>query len=183
MHRAAFLLLSLITAVITASIVSAHGVNLFCYIEGDTVHGEGYFSHGDPVQKAAVQIYNAENDALLATAKTDKKGAFSAPIGNAEKVMVVLTAGPGHRTDYLLSRSKTSSDKPSPGQSKNGPEPSLDYERLRQIIHQEIEPVRDNLRRLERQQERPDISTVVGGIGWIVGIFSLLYLLRKKNAS
>ncbi len=161
----------------------AHKVNLFCYIEDDTVYGEGFFSQGNPVKESIVEVYEAESNALVATTKTNDTGMFSAPLHGAENIRVVLDAGMGHRTEYLLTQSRAAEEQFAAATVEESMQVPLDYRKIEEIIQKEIRPLRDDIRRLEKQQSGPDVAAIVGGLGWIVGIFSLLYLLRKKNAS
>ena len=159
----------------------AHKVNLFCYSEHDTVHGEAFFSQGSPVKHSVIEVYDQDTDALVGTTKTDDKGMFSLPVREITNIRVVLNAGMGHRTEYLLTRARTEDS--AVAQIREDPvQAPLDYHKIAEIVQQELRPLHDDLRRLQQQQSRPDAGTIVGGLGWVVGIFSLLYLLRKKHA-
>ena len=43
----------------------AHKVNLFCYVEGNKLYGESYFSGGRSAQNAKVEVYDDRNDSLI----------------------------------------------------------------------------------------------------------------------
>lgn len=161
----------------------AHKVNLFCYIENNTVQGEGYFSQGAPVKHATVEIYDAATETLVGKTNTDAQGTFSLPVHGTKDIKVVLIAGMGHRAEYLLSRSETPEASPTEEVHAGSVVTAFDYNKIAAIVHQEIQPLRDDFRRLEKRQSSPGIVSIGGGLGWIVGIFSLLYLVRNKNAS
>ena len=161
----------------------AHKVSLFCYRENDTVHGEGFFSQGSPVKNSTVEIYDLNTDTLVVTTKTDDEGMFSVPVHGTDNIKVVLVASMGHRAEYLLTET-TALEEPSGKETVvDSVRAPLDYEKIAEIVQKEIQPLHDELRRLEKQQSGPNVGEIVGGLGWIVGLFSLLYLLRKKNAS
>jgi nickel transport protein len=174
-----FILIALLTASFPAF---AHKVNLFCYVENDTVRGEGFFSQGSPVKNSIVQVYDLDTGTLVGETTTDGEGTFSMPLNGRKNTKVVLVASMGHRAEYLLT--KTAAPAQTFIEETVANEPlELDYEKVAEIVQAEIQPLRDDIRRLEKQQNKPDVVAIVGGIGWIVGIFSLLYLLRRKNAS
>lgn len=152
------------------------------YRENDTVHGEAFFSQGSPVKNSVVEVYDLDTDTLVSTTKTDDEGMFALPVRGITNIRIVLIASMGHRTEYLLTKT-TTSETAIEETSETPLQAPPDYARIAKIVQQELRPLRDDLRRLEQQQSRPDIGAIVGGLGWIVGIFSLLYLLRKKNAS
>ena len=58
---------------ITASVVSAHKVNIFAYVEGDTVYTESYFPDGTKVKGGTVEVYDRQGNKLL-EGKTDENG-------------------------------------------------------------------------------------------------------------
>ena len=58
----------------------AHKVNLFCYIENGTVHGEGFFSQGSPVKNSTIEVYDLDTDTLVGETTTNDEGIFSLPI-------------------------------------------------------------------------------------------------------
>ncbi|MDP8234726.1 MAG: carboxypeptidase regulatory-like domain-containing protein [Candidatus Saelkia tenebricola] len=123
----------------------AHRVGLFCYLEENTLYGEGYFGGGGSVKNAKVEIYDLKNNNLVAETVTDDEGRFSLLLENIEDIKVVLTAGMGHRAEYIL---KTE---------------------------------------IEEEKAKPysgiKFYSIMIGIGAIIGVFYLLYILRRKNAS
>jgi len=72
-HLFVFLLL---WAAIDTPAALAHKVNVFAWIEGDTVHTESKFSGGRRAKGATVEVYDAA-DLLLLSGKTDDRGCFS----------------------------------------------------------------------------------------------------------
>ena len=82
--------------------VFAHKVNLFCYLEDNTLYGEGYFSDGKPAKNSKVEIYDEGKDSLVATLFTDSDGRFSLSLNDIEKVKIFLYAGMGHKAEYII---------------------------------------------------------------------------------
>ncbi|UZJ36530.1 MULTISPECIES: hypothetical protein [unclassified Prosthecochloris] len=78
----------------------AHKVNLFCWYEGTELHGEGYFSGGNPAQNSSIRVYDLENGNLLASCVTSRKGTFTISLEKKVPIKVVLDAGQGHRASW-----------------------------------------------------------------------------------
>ena len=147
MKRRIFLIILAISVVTTPA--WAHKVNLFCYVEGDKLYGESYFSGGRAAQNAKVEVYDDTNDSLMATIVTDETGKFCLNLEKMVPLKVILYAGQGHKTEFFLTPENT-------GRSET---------------------------ELERKIFGPSLTTILGGIGWIIGIFCLLYFWKRKNAS
>lgn len=151
MKRRIFLILLVIFVVTTP--VWAHKVNLFCYVEGDKLYGESYFSGGRAAQNAKVEVYDDTNDSLMATTLTDEEGKFSLTLEKVAPLKIILYAGQGHKTEFFLSpeNNELSKSETTTGQ--------------------------------KTQISEPSFVTILGGIGWIIGIFGLIYFWKRKNAS
>lgn len=78
----------------------AHKINLFCRFEGTTLHGEGFFSGGNPVKNSSINIFDLENGNLLASTMTSDKGTFAVSFEKKPSIQVVLDAGQGHRATW-----------------------------------------------------------------------------------
>lgn len=84
----------------------AHGVNVFAYVEGDTIMVEGYFSKSAKAKGCLVEVFDSGGKKLL-EGKTDDKGIVSFKLSDLPQVQgdikFVLNAGQGHKADYVLS--------------------------------------------------------------------------------
>jgi nickel transport protein len=116
--------------------VSAHRVNLFAWVEGNTVFVECKWPDGKRVNEGTIRVLDAGGAELL-TGKTDQEGNFSFKIPKQEDLKIVLEAGMGHRAEWtvrkedLMAAEKTESKAPttSPGQPpKSEPSPSTSKE-------------------------------------------------------
>jgi len=112
--------------------VAAHRVNLFAWVEGNTVFVECKWPDGKRVNEGTIRVLDATGAELL-TGKTDQEGNFSFKIPKQEDLKIVLEAGMGHRADWtvrkedLAAAAKTESKAPttSPGQPpKSEPPPT-----------------------------------------------------------
>lgn len=79
----------------------AHKVNIYAYVEGDTVFTESYFPDGKKVQNGKVKVYD-ENGKLLLEGVTDIHGQLNFNCPPNHKLNIVLEASMGHRDEYAL---------------------------------------------------------------------------------
>jgi nickel transport protein len=184
-NRGFFTLLYIVTILggLSVSPAWAHKVNVFAYIEGETVKGEAYFSDGAPVKNSAVQVRDNEGK-VLAESVTDGDGQFVLPLPRSLKTFsVVVSGGAGHQGKMELTRSEEGM---SPRQEKemeegrhmetgkNGDVDVRDLEQtLRRIVREETEPLKRLLSETNKQLSKPGLVEVIGGIGYIVGLVGI----------
>ncbi len=86
----------------------AHKVNVFAYVEGDTIIVEGYFSGSAKAQDSKVEVFDADGKKIH-EGTTDKKGIYSFKLSDLPPfrggLKIVLEAGMGHMAEYVLSAS------------------------------------------------------------------------------
>ena len=90
------LALGIVVALPMVSQVWAHKVNVFAWVEGDTVFVEGYFPGGKKSQDSLVEVFNPAGTKLL-EGRTNKKGEFSFKIPERTDLKIVLTSSMGQR--------------------------------------------------------------------------------------
>ena len=83
----------------------AHRVNVFAYVEGNTVHVECSYSKSDRVRFGDIEVRNAATGTVYVTGKTDAQGNFSfvvPPEARAAKadLQIHLNAGEGHQNTW-----------------------------------------------------------------------------------
>ena len=83
----------------------AHKVNVFAYVEGNTVYTESYFPDGRPVEGGTIEVFDRENKKLL-EGKTDVEGKFSFSLPKKQDLTIVINASMGHKNSYLLQKSE-----------------------------------------------------------------------------
>ncbi len=81
--------------------VDAHRVNLFAWIEGDTVYVESSFSGGKRVNAGKITVLDPDGTELL-RGTTDDNGKFSFKMPKKTELKIVLQAGAGHRAEWTL---------------------------------------------------------------------------------
>lgn len=163
----------------------AHKVNIFAYVEGDSVYTESYFNDGKKCKGSSVIAYADDGERLL-DGTTDDDGLFAFPIPKRETLKVVLKASMGHQAEYLLPRAEVT------GEEEQSPSVPIFTERgipaepdivgaLDRALAKRLAPLAEAVRRLERKQERPSLRDVIGGMGYIFGLMGLYYYFRGRS--
>ena len=96
-----------VVAGISVRPADAHRVNVFAYVEGDTVHVECSYSKSDRVRFGEVEVSDPATGKVYLTGKTDEKGNFAFPVpaeARAAKadLRLRLRAGEGHQNDWTV---------------------------------------------------------------------------------
>ena len=177
--------------------VFAHKVNIFAYVGGDKVYTESYFNDGKKCIDSKIEVFDNQGNKLL-EGLTDEEGMFSFEIPSEdvidEDLKVVLTASMGHRAEYVIPANelrgvteliKEKIEEPvsavSPGVS------SLDLKEIQSLIEdaldEKLKPIMREMREIKKsQEERISPTEIIGGIGYIVGIFGIIaYFLSRKR--
>jgi len=187
----------------------AHKLNVFAYLEGDTVVVEGYFSGNVKAQDSLVQVFDSDGKKML-EGKTDRNGMYVFKLADLPRVKghakIVLDAGMGHRADFTL----TAADLPSASERKQSAQPKSEGEGtgnpslaanpamtvqdlselkkvLEQTLDQRIQPLVNMLGNqqkmlMEQREKSPTITEIVGGIGWIMGIVGVAgYFMGRRR--
>lgn len=102
-HRAALPALLLAVVLFVAAPALAHKVNIFAYLEGETVHTESYFPDGRPVAAGTIEVLDETGRTLL-EGKTDPAGKFSFPLPARQDLTIVINASMGHRNTFVLKK-------------------------------------------------------------------------------
>jgi len=182
-----------------APLASAHKVNVFAWVEGNTVHVEGYFAGKKKAQDSLVEVFDSSGEKLL-DGRTDQQGEFSFKIPKRTDLKIVLTASMGHKNDFLIPLSdlgEVSPDTPVESSGHPVPEPSeqkinsgqatsaVDFAQMESVIDKALDRKLISLSKLisETRPEGPTFSEVIGGIGYIFGLMGVaLYFMSKKKS-
>lgn len=179
---------------------SAHRLKVFAASAGDRVEGFAYFPGGDRAQDCTVSVLDADGEPL-ATLTTDGQGAFvytptqacdhvfraSTVEGHAAVFTIFEHQLPGatvavneglHRAATAPSTVKNEPFKPQ-GEGQWG---TGDLQRAVDVaVAERIRPLREEVELLRNETRMRD---VIGGIGYIVGLFGLVALfMRRKGPS
>ena len=193
--------LMLVIFAASASYTLAHRVVLFAYVQGDKVFTESYFSDGKRCQNSRIEVYDSFGNKLL-EGKTDKNGEFPFKPPKRAELRIVLTAGMGHRDEYIIpvgelltednvgkfdsrkdekmvSQGEKEGEKGTPA-SQLSP---FEMEQFRAVVEEALEEKLKPIMRLlaKRQTEGVSFFQVMGGIGFIFGIMGIILYLRSRK--
>jgi len=172
------------------SALPAHRVNIFTQVEHDSVIGQGYYNDGTPVRGQKVDVFSSSDGKLLEL-ETDSAGYFRFVPPVKADLKIVLYAGMGHQSETTIKASdlpevkKTSLEQPKISRKTveaKDERPVVDEESIRRIIEEVVEEKYNALEELiVKQQKSTSLIAIIGGIGYIVGIFGLLFFLRYRK--
>lgn len=172
----------------------AHKVNVFAYVEGEKIYTESYFNDGKKCIDSKIEVFDNQGNKLL-EGLTDKEGEFSFEVPlEDENLKIVLTASMGHRAEYSISADEI---RGSVGLIKEeNEEPvsivfpetsSVDLKEIQSIIEdtldEKLKPIMREIIEIKKSQEdRISPTEIIGGIGYIIGIFGIIaYFLSRKR--
>jgi nickel transport protein len=183
----------------------AHGVNVFAWVEGDTVYVESKFSGGKKV-KAGKIIVTDSQDAELLKGTTNDQGEFSFKIPKKTALKIVLLAGAGHRAEWVIPVSeidlpdkkelpleeKTAKNEfPASTKSKIKPNAAENMQPLSGLTEKELqavveEAVEKKLKPVmkilaESQLRGPTVKDIFSGIGYIIGLVGIVAYMHSRK--
>ena len=177
----------------------AHRLSVFAYAEGSTIQGSAYFAGGGAASGAEVTVYGPDG-AVLGTTTTGEAGEFTFEATLRVDHRITVETADGHAAEFVVAATDL------PASLPGGPEPSaVDVTAVEGAIAAEVDlpgtmPAIDDaaleamVSRAVQQQIRPlredliayadavRVSDIMGGIGYIVGIFGVLaYVLSLRR--
>jgi nickel transport protein len=188
-------LLSWVAILSWAPPVMAHKTIVFAWIEGDTVYTQSKFAGGRKAKNALVEVLDSQGNRLTA-GKTDEKGAFSFKAPAKSDMKIVVSAGTGHRGEWMVSAGEFEVGQPplqtspqkTPAEKKMIAEPQIVSDPLPGEIQAAVEKALDKklkpvLKMLaESRNQGPEIRDIFGGIGYILGLVGLgAYIHYRKK--
>ncbi len=191
----------------------AHRINIFALVEADQIRVECKFSKKSPAQNSPVTILDKASGKQLALKNTDEQGIALFPVTAEMKsapqgLIAHINAGEGHENDFEIEKSELDGASASSGTETASPsEPSTpaapsvsaassvqipadsvaamsrqDLEKLiSTAVDRRVTPLRVMI--ASQVEKGPGITEILGGIGWILGIFgtAALCLSRRKK--
>lgn len=196
MKKKLYLILIFIFLIIIMINISAfaHKVNIFAYVEREKIYTESYFNDGKKCVDSKIEVFDNQEIKLL-EGLTDEEGTFSFEIPSGDgDLKLVLTASMGHRAEYIIQADELGNikglieEKIEKPVSAVSPEvSSFDLKEIQSIIEEtldeKLKPIMSEVREIKKSQEdRISPTEIIGGIGYIIGIFGIVayFLSRKK---
>lgn len=169
----------------------AHGVYIFAWVEGDTIHTDSYFNSEEKVKDGVVKVFNSSEDMLL-EGKTDANGEFSFKIPGKPPLRIVLETSMGHGSEFLLElddQTGIEETQVPPEENKEhqrpwtSPSPE-DVDQIRKVVEETLDsrlkPISKALAEIEREKG-PGLTEIIAGIGYIFGIMGVILYFRTKK--
>lgn len=173
----------------------AHKVSTYAYREGDKVSGECYFVDGSPCRNSKVEVYDLRGQKITETI-TDEKGRYSFTTKEKGELRIVIPAGEGHRAEYKLEGIAEKIEKKVAKETASAktdnkstqPQATVNRDEIKRIIDEvmdvKLQGLRAEIMDLRKQMDKVSLRDIIGGIGYIFGIWAVIMLIkRKKNAS
>ena len=178
-------------------------MNLFAWVEGDAVQAEAKFSGGSRARNARITATDKATGKLIASGTTDGKGAWHFALdaktrSAAHDILLVIDAGEGHRNEWTVPASDFAQGAAAPvppsGQPAQEPAPQpsaapapgvcVSRAELEAIVSRALDARLAPVMRAvaQNRDEGPKLSEIVGGIGWIVGLFGIAAYLRRRRS-
>lgn len=171
-----------------ASPALAHKVVMDAYQSGDAIEGELGFSDGTMAQDIVVEVFDAAG-AKIGETKTNAEGVFTFKPTAAGALTFRANLGAGHvGTTTLDAEGGSAAAAPvaaaaaAPAAAASG----LDVAEITRIVGEQVRREMKPLRQeIFDYKEKNDLQTILGGIGYIVGLFGIGFYVaarRKGNA-
>ena len=197
-----------IFSLFTAHTALAHKVSVFAWLENDMVHTISKFSGGKKVKQGKIEVFESNGKKLL-KGQTNQNGEFSFKIPKKTGIKIVLQAGMGHRAEWKIPVKEinehlfSSTAKPKILESAaiipTKTERTDNYEKtnkslapclsqkdlqnmIEQILDNKLQPVILKLDKALNPDHDPDISGILGALGYIFGLVGIgaYFNYRKK---
>ena len=178
--------LAVLMALVVTNAVPAHAHKLVLNVyPGDQrIEGELGYSDGRMAKQATIQIEDSAGN-RVGEAVTDDEGFFDIKRPSDVVLVFVANAGGGHvaRVEVaavVAANNTTQANKPG---SKDDPAATqkqpggLTREEVAAVVRAELRAVRQELARL---REARDLQTILGGIGYIIGLVGIGYYFAAK---
>ncbi|WP_413110257.1 hypothetical protein [Thaumasiovibrio sp. DFM-14] len=174
-----------------SSFAFAHNLRMSVYVEGDNLEGELYYVGGSNPTAAGAPVELLAEGKVIATLVTDEDGWFVFEAVIAKDYQVRADVGQGHVATYEVSRNDFPNDAKTLADNTlqaadNSVGASLDSaamvseEQLQAALARAIRPLREQL---DRYESKVRLHDILGGIGYIFGLFGLLVLYKHRRRS
>ena len=105
-----------------ADMASAHRVNVFAWVDGDTIHVESKFSGGKKVKAGKIMVMDPQGVELIA-GLTNDKGEYSFKVPKQSDLRITVSAGQGHQGEWTVRATELQPETAAAQQSKTAHRP------------------------------------------------------------
>ena len=190
---------------VAASSVSAHRVNVFAWVDGDTIHVESKFSGGKKVKTGKVIVMDPKGVELL-SGLTNDQGEFSFKVPGPSDLRIIITAGQGHQGEWTVRKTELQGTLPETKiktdvLKKIDSDPKSDIENtladvksavpandikpeeleamIESVLDRKLQPITRML--ADIRQEGPDVGDIFAGIGYILGLVGIAVYVQNRR--
>lgn len=169
-----------------ASPVSAHNVVASAWSMGDVVEGEIGFSSGELASPGTVVRVLAPDGAELGVTRVDADGLFRFAPSEPVPHRFVADLGSGHVAEVTLALDELPVELARAAATEEAAVAggvAIDEAALERIVatavQREMAPLK---RELAAQREEASLESIVAGLGYIAGLFGLLFFVYARRA-
>lgn len=188
MPKPAAILLAALLCAGLAGPAAAHRLKVFATVVGGSVEGRAYFVGGGAAGNVAAVLEDSAGT-VVAEGRTGGDGRFALDAPSREDLVVVVDALDGHVARFAIPADRLPDTLPSapmaaaaavPPAPDAAPvaTPALDAA-VEAAVARQIAPLAEQIDALEASVRLRD---VIGGLGYIAGIFGLLAFLKARRA-
>jgi len=183
----------------------AHKLNMFAYVEGNEIFAEGYFTDGKKAKNSSITVFDAADKQLL-QGISDADGQFTFAIPQQSDLRITVNAGMGHQAEFVLLKDELSEEdntsatnnKPASTLSGNNEAPdasatatqappaatSLDNNAIRAEVERAVgKAIKPLMRELSSMRAEKSLADIIGGIGFIFGLFGVAMYFKSRKQS
>ncbi len=180
-----FRLAAMIVALLlfAAAPAAAHKIRLFATVVGDAITGTVFFSGNTAARAVPIQIVDPAGR-IVAETVSDAEGRFHATLAGPFDHRIIADTGDGHRAEFVIRSADLGRLPVTPLSAADEPTAAAaalpsDVERaIEQAVARQVAPLREQLDAFEQRVLWRD---VLGGIGYIVGLFGLAAWLIARH--
>ncbi len=178
MTKNAILSFIVLLALLAPGAAIAHKASVYAFSEAGKIYVEGYFFDGAPCRGCVVEVRGDKGGSVLLEGSTDEQGHLEFEYTGTYPLYFMMAAGQGHAASFLLD------------EGQEGPvvkdleDCSRDMEALVDAaVKARLAPLRAEISRLRAASERPGITEIIGGTGYIIGLAGIWLYFRSKKES
>ena len=176
-NRNRSLTLTFAALLLATCIANAHDLEITATIAGNEVQGKVFYPSGESANYTEVKAFDHDGKILTET-KTDGQGRFSVPTPNDFPVTITAETEDGHRDEIRLDLPEHHAAPHAESEHSHTHSDEISEERVRAIVQEELRPLHEQL---AEQSSRTRARDIFGGIGYIVGVFGLIVLLKRSS--
>lgn len=172
----------------------AHKVNLFAYVDGNSIVTDSGYSRSKRVHDGVIEVYDAASGTMLLSGKTDENGKFDFPIPDAARsekmdLLLRLRAGTGHQAEWTVKYEEYGAAKGpfAASETEHGhkavaaPQQStITAGEVEMVVRRELAPLKQMV--AEMHQAGPGVTEIVGGVGYIIGLFGIVAYMKSRRS-